>query len=655
MADSPEIRHGLETPHPIQPAPGYFRLEGWALLLGAKAPTLVRLKIGDTAYAPEAVLDRSDVAATFPKDLHAIRTGFRFVQYLPFGLHTGALEASTDGVAWHHVRTLAIPVSSHPLLGAVEKPDPGTFIQEPIRVQGWCFHPEFRLATVALRFGNIEAPCDYDGDRADVAQRFPQHPAARHAGFITSENLPRGSGKLRLHVETSCGRNYFLDSTLRGDIKRGTDPVGSPLNAVRTPLTVPPAEHARQPDSASAASRAVPPPGARNILFVLYGDFTCNSALHVAAIANELIDRGYDCVVAGPSHKETITALPRARFMALEFDELDDLPDYFVDHRGPSIVHVWTPREVVRKFTELVRARYDVPVFVHLEDNERELLENRTGQTTEQLLELPAIKLDKTIPAYLSHPRRSREFLQKATGITTIVDRLREEVPPDIPVVTFWPAADQNTFRPKPPAQALRDSLRIRASDTVLFYHGNVHPSNAAEVSSLYEAVALLNQRGRRTFLIRAGRDDAGLMETVAASIPDSLLHLGYVAPRFLPELMRLADYFVQPGLPGAFNDYRFPSKLPEFFAIGRPVILPESNLGKFVHDGVDAFVLPRADAASIADAVMKLHADPVLSAKLSAGAVSFAERHFSWRRATDQVLEFYLAHSQLALPDKLA
>ncbi len=647
MSTPLDIRHGLETPHPFRPAQGYFRLEGWALVPGAKAPTRTRLRVGETVFAPETTFDRPDVAAEFADDPHALHSGFRFLCYLPFGLHLGALEVSIDDLTWENVRVLSIPVSSHPLLGAFEKPPPGSFIDHALRVEGWCFHPEFELESVALRFGNLQAACDHGLERLDVAGLFPQHEAAKHAGFITSENLPRGSGKLRLHVETRCGRTYFLDSDLQGDIRIGTDATRSPLSAVRTPLTVPPAAHERV--SSDAVERMLPPPGPRNILFALYGDFTCNSALHVAALANELIDRGYDCVVAGPSHKETIVALPRARFMALEFDELGDLPDYFVDHRGPSLIHVWTPREVVRRFTERVRALYAVPVFVHLEDSERAILESRVGRSTAELLQLPESELDGLVPNDLSHPRHAQEFLHSAAGVTTIVEKLSEDVPPSVPTMTFWPAADPNLYCAKEANRALRTALGIRLEDTVLVYHGNAHPANVAEVGSLYQAVTLLNQRGHRTFLIRAGRDDGDLMAEENARIGSHLLHLGYTAPRFLPDVMRLADYFVQPGVPGAFNDYRFPSKLPEFFAIGRPVILPRSNLGAAVKHGEDAYVLPRADAESIAAAVLELNADPALVAQLTQGALAFAEQHFSWKRCAERLLEFYLAHSALA------
>jgi Glycosyltransferase len=646
MSSAPEILHRLETPHPFQPAPGYFRLEGWMFVRGPHGPSRARLRLGDRFFDPETIIERPDVAQAFPDEPNALRSGFRFLCFVEFGLYVGALEASNDGATWHHVRTFAIPVSSHPLLGAIEKPPPHTVIDQPVRIEGWCFHPEFEVSEVALRFGNIEVPCDYHVERPDVAGLFPQHPAARRAGFITSENLPRGSGKLRARVSTSCGRNYFLESTLRADIARGNDPKSSPLGTVRTPLTVPAAAHTRAPGSRPV--RSFPPPGPRNILFALYGDFTCNSALHVAALANELIERGYDCVVAGPSHKETIIALPRARFIALEFAEWEDLPDYFVDHRGPSLIHAWTPRENVRLFTQRLCAAYDVPYFVHLEDHEPTLLETRLARTTPDLLALPPAELDALVPEHLSHPRRAPEFLAHAAGVTTIVEKLHELVPPDVPSLTFWPAADPQIYFPRDRDNALRASLGIAPDDTVLLYHGNVHAANADEVGSLYQAVALLNRRGRRTFLIRAGRDDAGLMDAHNAAAAGQVLHLGYVAPRFLPDVMRLADYFVQPGLPGAFNDYRFPSKLPEFFAIGRPVILPRTNLGTAVRHGIDAYVLDRADADNIAAAVLALHADPALAAALSAGALRFAAENFSWRRNTTRLLDFYRAHAPL-------
>jgi glycosyltransferase involved in cell wall biosynthesis len=645
--------HGLETPHPLQPTQNYFQLVGWAFVPGAPRPSHVRVVVDGQIFEPAGIIERPDVAATYPGEPHALRSGFKFTCYLPFGLYIGFLEVSADDRTWQRVRTLVIPVSSHPILGAVEKPPAEHLITRPVRIEGWCFHPEFTVREIVLQFGNVEVRCDYGLERPDVAARFPERPAARHSGFITSENLPRGSGRVKIRARTECGRVYFVTSTHEVHIEHGWIPKPPPPSPIRDLSTL---AWARPTLPDAVAARRSPegrrPVGDRNILFVLYGDFCANSALHVASLANELIGLGYDCVVAVPDHKETLGALLDASFMALDFDELDHLPAYYKNGLGPCVVHAWTSRENVRKFCGEVAAAYGSAVFVHLEDNEQEILETRVGRSFAELAALPDTELDALVPEMVSHPRRAAEFLRGATGVTVIVERLKEHVPPGRPCALIWPAADQRCFHPRPRDERLRARLGFGPRDIVLFYHGNTHTSNAAEMRSLYEAVALLNRRGRTTQLIRTGRDFPDFLPEGDAWIRHHLIPLGHVArAKHLPALMALADYFVQPGLPGAFNDYRFPSKLPEFFSLGRPVILPHTNLGSVVRHGEDAWVLPQADAGAIADAIEHLHGNPELVEKLSRGAAAFAAEHFSWPRSARRLLEFYRSLTPLAAP----
>ncbi|HUQ71001.1 MAG TPA: glycosyltransferase family 4 protein, partial [Planctomycetaceae bacterium] len=598
----------------------------------------VRVKVGTQLFAPVERIARPDVAATFPHEPAARTSGFKFICYLPFGFYTGELEVSPDGVEWQRICPLSIPVSSHPVLGAIEKPPADQVITEPVRIAGWCFHPEFVVREIVLQFGNVEVPCDYGLDRPDVASRFPTHPAAARSGFITSENLPRGSGPVKIRATTVCGRVYFIRSAHTVAITTGWIPNPPPPSPVRDLSTA--ASTRPMPPASAELNRQA---GERNILFALYGDFSANSALHVASLANELIAFGYDCVVAVPNHKETVGALPRANFMAMEFDELPHLSSFFKDARGPSIVHAWTSRENVRKFTSKVAQQFSSAVFVHLEDNERDILATRLQRPFSELAALPDAELDRIVPEVLSHPHRATEFLAAATGVTVIVERLKEQVPAHRPVAVIWPAADAQYFQPRPRDDRLRQALGIGPTDIVLFYHGNTHASNAVELRSLYEAVALLNRRGLRTMLIRTGRDFPGFLPDDDTWIRPFLIHLGHVGrAKHLPALMALADFFVQPGLPDAFNDFRFPSKLPEFFALGRPVVLPATNLGGVVRHGVDAWVLPRADAPAVADAIATLHADPALSARLAQGALAFSAAHFSWKRSARELLAFY-------------
>lgn len=636
--------YGLEMPHPFQPAQNYFQLIGWSFLPGSSTPNHVRITFGNRIFEPLERIARPDVAKSFPAEPAAVQSGFKFICYLPFGFYTGSLEVSAPDGRWQRVCTLSAPVSAHPILGAIEKPAPEIPITAPVRIEGWCFHPEFELCQIVLQFGNVEVPCDYGLERPDVAARFPGHRAAAHSGFITTENLPRGAGGLKIRAHTTCGRVYFVSSEHEVNIRNGWIPKPPPPSPVRDLSTV---RWTRNHQHAAPATRER---GARNILFALYGDFSANSALHVANLANELIALGYDCVVAVPAHKETVGALPRADFMAIEFAELPHLPSLFKDQRGPGIVHAWTSRENVRKFTEAVVTTFGSKLFVHLEDNEQDILVTRLERPFEQIAAMPDEDLDPLVEE-LSHPRRAPAFLRTARGITVIVDRLREQAPSEVPIHLVWPAPAAGDFSLRDRDDRLRAALGIAPGDVVLFYHGNTHTSNAGEVRSLYDAVALLNRRGLKTFLIRTGRDFPEFAAYQSSTQLPWLIHLGHVArAKHLPALMALADVFVQPGLPDAFNNYRFPSKLPEFFSIGRPVILPETNLGSLVRHGIDAWVLPRADAESIANAITQLHRQPELSARLAQGAREFASRHFSWKRSAAELVDFYCSLTDLPL-----
>ncbi|MCC5021803.1 MAG: glycosyltransferase family 4 protein [Candidatus Synoicihabitans palmerolidicus] len=186
----------------------------------------------------------------------------------------------------------------------------------------------------------------------------------------------------------------------------------------------------------------------------------------------------------------------------------------------------------------------------------------------------------------------------------------------------------------------------------MIFCHGNVHTANAVEVGELYRAVELLNRSGTPTWLVRTGRDSAAFAANIPASVRPHLIEIGFVKrTKDLPTLMSLADIFVQPGRAGAFNDFRFPSKLPEFFAISRPVVLPATNLGSALQHRRDAYVLPEANAETIADAISEITTDSALRDALTNGALPFAAQKFSWPRSAEQVLSFFHQHTSLGHP----
>jgi glycosyltransferase involved in cell wall biosynthesis len=376
-----------------------------------------------------------------------------------------------------------------------------------------------------------------------------------------------------------------------------------------------------------------------NILFALYHDFSANSAVHVHNFANQLAALGHSTAVAIPRGKDSGAALGPQDYTVHQFEQIEgDWPRVFPDGRPPDVIHAWTPRENVRLFCEKLAGFCDFSLFVHLEDNEELILEVNLGTSFEKLARSRSVE----IPPNLSHPRNYRGFIASAAGVTMIMDRLDRFVPPEIPKLILWPGADERLFFPRPRDPEMLEQFGLSQETVVLCYTGNVHSANARDVRSLYLAAAILDREGVPARLIRTGRDYCPFLGPDEEWAHKISIDLGHVQYQEIPAILSLASVLVQPGADNAFNEFRLPGKLPEFFAMGRPVIIPRSNVGRFVRHGEEAWVLNKVDALGIVNAVLELRANKALSERLAAGATEFCRQHFNWRKNAGTLAGFY-------------
>ena len=367
-----------------------------------------------------------------------------------------------------------------------------------------------------------------------------------------------------------------------------------------------------------------------NVLFVLYGNTDSNGGYHAQLHANRLLEQGVDCLFAVPDSSDNedilrqslhnlsnpVRILPYSAFSIPGFR----LP--FANGGSPDIIHAWTPREVVRKFWEKLLQQYSCPLVIHLEDNEEYLTAAKVGMPFAELLRLPEAELDRIIPGDRYHPIKGKAFMNRARGLTMIIETLKGFNIGNVPELVLAPPVDESLFYPRPINYDWRRSLGIPEGDMVLAYTGNVHSGNRDEVGELYRAVEILNQRGCPTVLLRTGLK--GEEMGVESRGRNYEKYLGWVEREQVPEILAAADILVQPGVPGEFNDRRIPSKLLEYFAMGRPVVLPKSNLGLRVKHGLEGYVLARCDAEGIAGAVREIKTDGELARRLSDRAVDF-------------------------------
>ncbi len=391
-----------------------------------------------------------------------------------------------------------------------------------------------------------------------------------------------------------------------------------------------------------------------NVLFFCHADFASNSMGHIAGFAAGLRELGFACAAAIPGDdRQSVAALGDAPpFRPVLFVETWERGEtLFPDGRGADVIHAWTPREHVRRAVERCReAMPQVRLAVHLEDNEEHLTALALGGAAGEVQGWSVVELAAQLPVHLAHPVEAPRFLARADGVTGIVAALQDFAPPDAPFVELWPGVDFAQYYPGPPDAGLRASLGLGDEEKVICYPGNSHFANDRELQSLYEAVFLLNRTGTPCRLLRTGLDTVDFAGRFA---PDELarhvLHLGFVARERLPGLLRLADVLVQPGEDNAFNRYRLPSKLPEFLASGRPVILPRTNVGSRVEPEREALLLETGAAEEIAACCRRVFADARLARRLAEGAAGFARRHFDPAANARKLARFYRMIAQTA------
>ena len=376
-----------------------------------------------------------------------------------------------------------------------------------------------------------------------------------------------------------------------------------------------------RPEAEAIAERSIRRrrPGGRNVLFLSHCGFTGNSAYHVYSIATELERLDWSPAIAVPRSPGGVRDLGRPRFQVLSFRDVLRGELRFPDGNGPDLVHAFTPRKPIRDLTLVLVRHYGFPYVVHLEDNE---------------MAVQAAVVSTYDPAAVT------AFLDAAAGVSAVIDRLLELKPDRIPGGVIWPGYDESIDRPGRSRESIRHDIGLGEDELAILYPGNVHEVNADEVSNLYEAVKSLRASGRNLILVKSGwtRVSSTRLPKLGRGIRD----LGWISRRRVLELLSAADILVQPGSPGPFNDYRFPSKLPEFLASGRPVVLPRSNIGLHLRDGVEAMLLKDGGPDEISEKVALLEADPELREQLGERGRAFAQRELQWSKNVHEVVRLY-------------
>lgn len=367
-----------------------------------------------------------------------------------------------------------------------------------------------------------------------------------------------------------------------------------------------------------------------NILFVLYGDLTSNSANPLALYAREFAGHGHSCAVAIPDNLESLREHADPAFRPVLYSDALNNPDaVFPDGRPADVVHAWTPRENVRRFVTRYMAKRPTPLVVYLEDHEFWIACRAMGIDEKLLVRQTEQDIVARLPGALSHPFRYGSFIGLADAAVVIQEKLCVEVPPWVRCETVMPGVDLDFFSPRAADSALRQRYGVAGNERVIVYPGGVNGFTRPGIESLCQAVGLINRLGYPCKLLRTGPFALDFIDKLPQEAAQAVVDLGVIPRNDLPDLLALADVFVQPGKIDPFEDLRLPGKLPEILAMGRPVVTPDVNIGHLFRDGVDAVLTRTGTAEEIAAKCVALFSDPQHAERMGQAGRRFAEKHF--------------------------
>lgn len=369
-----------------------------------------------------------------------------------------------------------------------------------------------------------------------------------------------------------------------------------------------------------------------------------NSAMHVFSMAEGLQDIGHDVVMLVPDSAEEAESHRKSTFPVILYEDAltTGLP-FKENGKRADVIHAWTPREHVRNITTALSQREDCPYVLHMEDNEEKIVTDELKNIDfDELSNLPDIYQDLLASPYRAHPRKYREFVAGALGYTCLIDRLLEFKPKDTNGLVFWPGFDPEFETLPTNLTTIREKYGLSTDETIVLYSGNVHQSINNDVRNLYLAICFLRGRGHNIRLLRTGWNYAKLDIPTDIIAQSAVVELGFVERSAVPELVAIADVLVQPGKSDAFNDYRFPSKLPEYLVSGRSVILPDSNIGRFLIEDTHAIKLYKGTLQELICSIERLIKSPDLRKRLGIAARKFALENLRWSNSARCVSEFY-------------
>jgi glycosyltransferase involved in cell wall biosynthesis len=311
-----------------------------------------------------------------------------------------------------------------------------------------------------------------------------------------------------------------------------------------------------------------------------------------------------------------------------------------------------SPLEVLRRTRYLARERFDVLIaFGHRPAVSFPALQarRRTGAVyVGDWADLwgPGGIADERTPALRFVMGKLDGWLEKrarmqADGLTVVSEHLvrlaRSWGIPQRRIHRTMAGADVVRIFPQP-MQDLRRHHGIDLEAHILLYSG-LSQYDRAQVVPVLAALAPLDPKAR--LLVVGDSSKPWKVELLKHSLEDRLIHFPHVPHDQLGGVLACADVMLLPFPDRGLNQARFPNRLGDYLAAGRPVVTnPTGEAERLVRQS-GAGLLADPTAEAMARAVLKLFDDRDLAIHLGRRGRQYAEQVLAWPILAGQMLQF--------------
>jgi glycosyltransferase involved in cell wall biosynthesis len=156
------------------------------------------------------------------------------------------------------------------------------------------------------------------------------------------------------------------------------------------------------------------------------------------------------------------------------------------------------------------------------------------------------------------------------------------------------------------------------------------------------DAFNRLLQKTPEALLLIAGYCPLDLRPWV--SQPERVIQTGYLSETDLNVYLAASDVFWLPLSDSNANRGRFPLKLTDYMAVGRPIVATRVGDVQTVLEQNPVGLLSRPEPEDLATQTLRLVHDPTMRQTLGANARRAAESRFNWTHLAEQLEGFYLS-----------